>query len=147
MTDPKAQLDRAIEALQPVKAIFCPQPTSASSSDVFERGCPLTPSQIRKMQEALAIIESPEVKGCGRMFRKETTWICNGDIMLSNRHPNEFKKGKQILCLDCHPKPETVTDKHLVVPTMVGFTVDDVNLLWDHVAELTKRLNDMEAGK
>ena len=47
-------LQLVVEALSPVASIICPSPLSASRQDVFDRGSPLSPAQIRKMQEALA---------------------------------------------------------------------------------------------
>lgn len=42
-------------ALEPVRTIYCPLPDSASQADSFGKGSPLTPAQVRTMQEAIGI--------------------------------------------------------------------------------------------
>ena len=62
-TLPSVMVEEIIVALSPVQTIICPEPASGSVADSFAKGCPLTPKQIRAMQDILSHLVS---RGIGR---------------------------------------------------------------------------------
>ena len=142
MTDHKAQLDRAVEIIRGIEN----GATSGIRVLEFHSDWTAWAKEVREeTRDFLKSIEAPEVKGCGGDPGSPVSIPCSredkGAVFKTLTGTFErLCRG----CPDCQPKPETVTREPLVMPNEEGYLSYQVGKLWDHVAELTKRLNDME---